>query len=263
MGPALAKGHFRGHRSRMSESSAPAQSPLSSVSAFESKQGNYELSDELARLCLPQEWRDSYRTLAWVNSICFLFLVIGLIGLKPPQVIHKPLTEIVETVPVIFTPPEEPPKTEPEVKQEEEQPQEAPTAAPQVAPVVAAADPSSVAFAVPVQGAVAIAPAAHLATPPPPVAQAPPRAVQFNPNAGDGGSYPPPTYPGIAQRNHYEGTVMIEIAVDPDGQVTEAKVFKSSGFPVLDESALEVVKKRWRFPPGQPRLYHWPCIFRF
>ena len=93
--------------------------------------------------------------------------------------------------------------------------------------------------------------------------QAPARAVQFNPNVSDGGSYPPPMYPGIAQRNHYEGTVTIEIAVDASGAITETKVFKSSGFSVLDEAALEVVKRRWRFPPGEPRLYQWPCIFKF
>jgi protein TonB len=247
----------------MSETSAQAQSPLTPTSSFETKVSKYQLSDDLARLCLPHEWEDSYRTLAWVNSICFLFLVVGLIGLRPPKVIHRPLSELVETVPVIFTPPEEQPKVEPEVKQDEEPPQDAPAQAPQVVTVVAAADPSSVAFAVPVQGAVAISPQAHLATPPPAVNQAPPTAVQFNPNVGDGGSYPPPSYPAIAQRNHYAGNVTIEIAVDSSGAITEAKIFKSSGFSVLDEAALDVVKHRWRFPPGQPRLYHWPCIFQF
>jgi len=246
----------------MSETSAPAQSPLAPSPALAPSSGNYPLSDDLARLCLPQEWRDSYRTLAWVNSICFLFLVVGLIGLKHPRVIEKPLTRIEEPVPVIFTPPEEPPKTEPEVKQEEPQPQDTPTESPQVVTVVAAADPASVAFAVPVQGAVAIAPAAHLATPPPPVNQAPPRAVQFNPNANDGGSYPPPLYPVLAQRNRYEGTVTIEILVDASGAVAEARVFKSSGYSVLDDAALELVKHRWRFPAGKPNLYHWSCTFQ-
>jgi TonB family protein len=56
---------------------------------------------------------------------------------------------------------------------------------------------------------------------------------------------------------------MIEFAVDASGAIVEAKVLKSSGFSVLDEAALDVVKRRWRFPPGQPRLYHWPCIFKF
>jgi protein TonB len=178
-------------------------------------------------------------------------------------VVHKPLTELVETVPVIFTPPEDQPKVEPEAKPDDEKPQDAPSDAPQVVAVVAAADPTSVAFAVPVQGAVAIAPAAHLATPPPPANQPAPRAIQFNPNVGDGGSYPPPSYPGSAQRNHYEGTVMVEIAVEASGEISQVKVYKSSGYGVLDDAATDVVKHRWRFPPGQPRLYHWPCIFKF
>src|SRR5689334_304999 len=109
-----------------------AQSSLPGTSVFSPASHSYNLTDDLARLCLPQEWTDSCRTLAWVNSICFLFLVVGLVGLKAPKVLHKPLTEIVDTVPVIFTPPEETPKTEPEVKEPDEQPQDTPTEAPQV-----------------------------------------------------------------------------------------------------------------------------------
>jgi hypothetical protein len=165
----------------MSESSVSAQDPPGAVPSLQQRSGQYELSDDLAKLCLPQEWKDSNRTLAWVNSICFLFLVVGLIGLRPPKVIHKALSEVVEAVPVIFTPPEEQPKAEPEAKPDEEQPQDTPTEAPQVVSIVAAADPTSVAFAVPVQGAVAVAPAAHLATPPPPANQPPPRAVSLIP----------------------------------------------------------------------------------
>ena len=245
----------------MSESSASASSTLSPQSTAAST-SPYHLSDDLARLCLPQEWKDSYRTLAWVNSICFLFLVVGLVGLKAPRVIQKPLTEISEPVPVVFTQPEEPPKTEPEPKQEEEQPQDAPADTPQVAAVVAAADPTSVAFAVPVQGAVAIAPAAHLATPPPPANQAPPRAVQFNPTTAGGGSFPDPHYPAIAMRNHYQGTVIVEFVVDEAGRLTSVKVQKSSGFPVLDEEALETVKNRWRFMPGKPGYFYKPFAFQ-
>jgi protein TonB len=246
----------------MSESSAPAHAPLAPGPAFATRSGDYPLSDDLARLCLPQEWKDSNRTLAWVNSICFLFLMVGLIGLKHPRVIERPLSRVEEIVPVIFTPPEEPPKAEPEVKQEEEQPQDTPTETPQVVTVVAAADPTSVAFAVPVQGAVAIAAAAHLATPPPPANQAPPRAVQFNPNAAGGGSFPDPHYPAVALRNHYEGTVIIEFVVDQQGRLADAKIQKSSGFPVLDEEALETVKNRWRFSQGKPGYFFKPFTFK-
>lgn len=246
----------------MSESSAPAQSPLAPSSAFPNGPREYQLSDDLARLCLPQEWKDSYRTLAWVNSICFLFLVVGLIGLKHPKVIQKQLSKLDEPVPVIFQQPEEPPKAEPEPKQEEEQPQDKPTETPQVVNVVAAADPTSVAFAVPVQGAVAIASAAHLATPPPPVNQAPPRAVQFNPSSAGGGSYPDPHYPSIALRNHYQGTAVVEFVVDEAGRLVSVKLQKSSGFPVLDEEALETIKNRWRFAPGKPGYFYKPFTFQ-
>jgi len=247
----------------MSESSLPAQSALPGAGPFNAGAQKYNLSDDLARLCLPQEWKDSYRTLAWVNSICFLFLLVGLIGIKAPRVIHKPVSELTESVPVIFTPPEEPPKTEPEVKPDEpDKPQDVSQDTPTVAPIVAVVDSPAVAFSVPVQGAVAVAQEARMATPPPPVDRPPARPVQFNPHAAGEGYFADPQYPSMALRNHYEGTSVIEISVDAAGNTTEAKVFKSSGFPVLDEAALDVVKKRWKFPPGQPRLYHWPCTFK-
>ena len=191
-----------------------------------------------------------------------MFLVVGLVGLRPPRVIHRPLSEMVESVPVIFTPPDEPPKAEPEAKPDEEQPQETQADTPQVVTVVAVADSSSVAFSVPVQGAVAVAQEARMATPPPPVDQAPARAVQFNPNAAGGGSFPDPRYPSIALRNKYQGTVIIEFSVDESGRLISVKVQKSSGFPVLDEEAMETVKNRWRFAPGKPGYFFKPFTFQ-
>lgn len=226
----------------------------------------YRLSDELARLCLPQEYKDSYRTLAWVNSICALFLLVGLVGLKAPRVIVRPLSEVSELVPVIWTPPEEQPKptTEMQPDDTEPQPTDTPTEVPQVVTVVAAADPSAVAFAVPVPGAVSIAPMAHLATPPPPVINAPPpKPTTFNPHAGGSeGVFPDPEYPSLALRNQYQGTVIIEIMVEESGAISSVKVFKSSGFTILDDAALRVVQNRWRFPPGPKRWLHWPCTFK-
>ncbi len=248
----------------MSESTFSVPNPLA-ASSFDAGHREYQLSDDLAKLCLPQEFKDSYRRLAWTNSICALFLVIGLIGLKPPKVVVRPINEPQEIVPVVFTPPEEQPKPEqPKPDEPQDQPDNtAPQDTPQVVTVVAAADPTAVAFAVPVQGAVAIAPQAHLATPPPPtLQQAPPSPITFNPGVRDGGTYPPPSYPNSALRNHEQGTAIIEIMVDASGAITSAKVFKSSGYGTLDDAALDVVKKRWRFPSGQPRWLHWPCIFQ-
>jgi protein TonB len=233
---------------------APALSP-----GQQAREG-YQLSDELARLCLPAEYEDNCRTLGWVNSICFLFLLIGLLGLKAPRVVRKPLSEVTELVPVVFTPPVEQQKVEPQVKEEEPAPKDTPIETPQVVTVVAAADAPNVAFAVPVEGAVAVAPARY-ASPPPVAAQAP-KPTKFDPNAANGGNFPPPDYPGMAQRNRYQGTVTVELMVDETGAVTSAKVQKSSGFPMLDEAALKVVKSRWRFPPGAPRDYIWDCKFQ-
>src|SRR2546421_5176740 len=155
---------------------------------------DYALSSDLARLSLPAEYIDSYRNLAWTNSICFLFLVIGLIGLKAPRVIQKPLIQVADSAPVIFTPPEEQPKPEPEQQPDEPAPQDAPVETPQVVTVVAPAD-APVAFSVPVQGAVVVAREARLATPPPPVTHPPAGPTKFDPNAASGGSYPAPDYP--------------------------------------------------------------------
>ncbi len=244
----------------MSEFSS-SDSAVPAAPVMESPQGHGSCSD-LAELCLPATFRDEFRTLAWVDSICFLFLVIGLIGLNPPKVVVKPVSQPVDVVPVVFVPPPEQPKSEPEQKPDETPPTEE-VATPQVATVVAP-NPAAVAFAVPVQGPVMVAQAARLATPPPPpqTQTEPPRPTKFDPNAMNAGRYPPPSYPLLAQRNHYEGTVDIELRVDSSGAVTSVKLIRSSGFPVLDEATLQVVKTRWRFPPGEPRYLMWSCIFQ-
>src|SRR5882724_8879854 len=82
----------------------------------------YALNSDLARMCLPSEFKDSNRTLAWIDSICFLFLIIGLIGLRPVKILFKPLTEVIESTPVIFTPPEDQPQPEPELAKDEPPP---------------------------------------------------------------------------------------------------------------------------------------------
>jgi len=86
--------------------------------------------------------------------------------------------------------------------------------------------------------------------------------TKFNPSVSGGGTHPPPQYPAVALRNHYQGTVVIEFTVDASGTISSAKVQKSSGYPVLDEAALEVVKTRWRFPAGEPKYWYYPFVFQ-
>jgi protein TonB len=61
---------------------------------------------------------------------------------------------------------------------------------------------------------------------------------------------PKPTYPMIARRRGYEGTVVLMVEVLSDGRVGSVKLEKSSGYSCLDKSALKAVKK-WMFIPGR------------
>jgi TonB family protein len=222
--------------------------------------GAYALSDDLARLCLPQEYRDSYRGLAWVNSVCLLFLVIGLIGLNPPPIAKRELPPLNEIIPIVIEQPDEPP--EPETKTENEPPPETTeiiTDQPVVATVVAA-NPANVAFALPVKGPVILAPAKFAA---PPAREIRPTqntstVTKLTRDEEDwGGRSEKPEYPSLAQRRGYQGKVLLEIGFDANGAVASVTVKVSSGYTLLDEAAILKVKNdlRLRTPPGQPRIY--------
>lgn len=59
-----------------------------------------------------------------------------------------------------------------------------------------------------------------------------------------------PVYPWIARLRGYEGVVLLSAEIYADGKVGNLKLKKSSGFAVLDRSALEAVKT-WEFEPGR------------
>jgi protein TonB len=61
---------------------------------------------------------------------------------------------------------------------------------------------------------------------------------------------PPPAYPAQALRMRQQGLVMLRVLVDEAGRPAEVAIESSSGFRVLDEAALKVVKKRWHFVPA-------------
>jgi protein TonB len=60
---------------------------------------------------------------------------------------------------------------------------------------------------------------------------------------------PPPTYPKIARKRGYQGTVVLEVLVDGNGRVGDLRVSKSSGYKILDRAAMASVKG-WAFVPG-------------
>ena len=61
---------------------------------------------------------------------------------------------------------------------------------------------------------------------------------------------PRPVYPIIARVRGYEGVVLISAEVLADGRVGHVKVKRSSGYSILDQSALNAVRK-WMFEPAK------------
>jgi protein TonB len=63
-------------------------------------------------------------------------------------------------------------------------------------------------------------------------------------------SNPKPDYPPEARRQRQEGVVLISVEVDADGRPVEVSLARSSGFPLLDEAAVQAVR-RWTFEPAR------------
>ena len=65
----------------------------------------------------------------------------------------------------------------------------------------------------------------------------------------------PPAYPEIARVRGYEGIVLVFAEILPDGRVGNMKIRKSSGYAILDQSAIEAVKP-WKFEPAKKSGNH-------
>jgi protein TonB len=64
-----------------------------------------------------------------------------------------------------------------------------------------------------------------------------------------------PVVPREARANRWQGTVVLAVTVSPEGVPALVEVVRSSGYPLLDRSAIEAMWQ-WRFQParqaGQP-----------
>jgi protein TonB len=60
----------------------------------------------------------------------------------------------------------------------------------------------------------------------------------------------PPEYPDLARRRGWEGRVVLKVVVDIAGAATDVAIGRTSGFRILDESAVAAVR-RWRFEPAR------------
>ncbi len=150
------------------------------------------------------------------------------------ELIVPPKFEEPKLEPLKPQPPAELPKPRPMAKKPVERP-----VAPQIIAVPAQA-PSPVAVA------------------PPAPAPAPPGPVDAAPAGGGSGGLtqpifnadyldnPAPLYPALSRRQGEQGRVILRVLVNAVGSADEVQVRTSSGFPRLDESARDTVR-RWRF----------------
>jgi protein TonB len=136
------------------------------------------------------------------------------------------------------------------------QPVVEPVETPSLTPV---ADPAVVAFALPVEGPVRVveAKAAAFAPPSEPIrtnAPSIPVPQQLTYGIGDG-RQPAPEYPPRARREGQEGIVKVRFIVAENGHVLSAEAISPCAWSMLNDSAVRVVRERWRFRPGSLRSY--------
>ena len=208
---------------------------------METNRTTYELKSELARYCLPAQREDANLKLAWVNSICILFLIIGIAGARRGIISIKTLAPIREIVPVVVIPQTLPPQAVTPQKKMQEQQQNAP-----VRVFVALPNAPNVNFSVPTIGILANSGALASAPPLNPLA-APAQVVTLG-STGAGGERPEPPYPPLAMQSSEQGTIVLLLGSDEDGNITSINVKESSGFPFLDQATVLFIKTHWHLP---------------
>lgn len=70
-------------------------------------------------------------------------------------------------------------------------------------------------------------------------------ASNARPNAS---ANPAPRYPEFARRNGWQGIVLVRVTVTSNGRAKSVSVFRGSGYAILDQAALDSVR-RWLFHP--------------
>src|SRR6266850_6176790 len=221
---------------------------------------SYKLNSELAHfhLCGPVE--EFNQKLAWVNSICIVILLVGIFGSSRGSISTQMPPAVQEVVPAIIEP--LPPPAQPtSEKTTQEQNEQGKPDTPQV--VVVTPNAPNINFAVPTIGNVVVPSA--IAKPPPLNPMRAPASLKQAPatlnSTGSGGERPQPPYPKIALEQGQYGTVILLLSADEAGIITSVEVKQSSGFPILDRSAVDFVKRHWTVPPGT-RLAEVPINYR-
>ena len=184
-----------------------------------------------------------------------LLHVLGLIWAAQQLSITEPMVTPPSVVGVLVAPEPEPapppPKPEPKpVPKPEPKPVPKPTPKPTPKPAPKPEPAREVAPEAVPQTAPSVptppAPAVQQSAPAPeaPAPVTPPRTDAAHLNN------PAPQYPSLSRRLGEQGRVMLDVYILPDGSVGEIKLNKSSGFPRLDNAALQAVKN-WKYVPAK------------
>lgn len=151
---------------------------------------------------------------------------------KPPPIIAPPRSPLSDKA--VSAPPPEPPVPQPgePLARAVEQP----------APVPAAATPAAATTATATSAAV---------TPAPQAAKEPTRQPLIPPRSDAAHlNNPAPNYPPVSRKTGEQGRVLIDVYILADGSVGQIKLKKSSGYPRLDDAAIDAVR-RWRYQPAR------------
>ena len=194
------------------------------------------------------------------NAVTFagvvLLHVLGLVWAAQQLSISEPVITPPSVVGVLVAPEPEPapPPPKPVPPPPKPEPKPVPTPKPVAKPTpkpTPKPEPVREVAQEPVQQAAPTPPA----PPSPPVQQATPAPeapAPVTPPRTDAAhlNNPAPQYPALSRRLGEQGRVMLDVYILPDGSVGEIKLNRSSGFPRLDNAALQAVKT-WKYVPAK------------
>jgi len=220
---------------------------------------------DLPAFCLELDPAEKQRVLAWVNSICFVYLVIGVLSFKSAAPsIHRSPPAAFEAATTIIEPLVTPVQTITADSSPAEAPSE-PASENNSAAVRVTLDSPAVAFSVPTVGNLLVP--LTLAQPPPPKAMQGTVPINTRPIeqigvTGVAGGRPAPPYPEQSLLNREEGRVVLLIDVDAAGKITSVTVKSSSGHLQLDRATADYVRRHWLFVSATgSRSYEAPIYF--
>ena len=192
-----------------------------------------------------------------LHVLALLWVIHAPAPVDAPQIVMHAALIAPEPLPMTAPePPKEQPRIEPEPPKPLKQPK--PQRKETALPVLAAASDAPAAATVAPQPPAPPEPVAIDAAParPSPPSAAPesaPAAAPVIPPRFDAAylQNPAPTYPPMAKRQNQTGRVVLRVTVSAEGLPTNVIVLTSSGYELLDQAALDVVRNRWKFVPAK------------